>query len=212
MKIMLYDSGLGVIPFLKVILKEKLNNDFYFYIDSINFPYGDKDDKTLKNILAQFLDYVLNLKIDYLLICCNTMSRIFLENNYNLPFKVKTILEINLHHLDSSNYLLGTSSLKSKYQKSVIDGEFLASYIENNCLLNIILYLKKLSKENKKIILSCTHYYLLKNILPFYKINFLSYEKEIFKDIPICNELNIYIKKKNYDKFKNYYKLGIKFY
>ena len=51
MKICLYDSGIGVIPFIYQALKNKYNASFYIYIDSKNFPYGNKDDSQLVKII-----------------------------------------------------------------------------------------------------------------------------------------------------------------
>lgn len=206
MKIGLYDSGMGILPFLKVILKDKILNDYYILIDHNNFPYGNRSDAELLKILEKNINYAESLNLDYLLICCNTMSKIYLDYQIKTKLKIITILEINLKY--PNYHLLATSSLSRKIDNA-ISAHSLADYIESNNIKKIINTIKKI---NVPIILSCTHYHLLKDILPYYKINYLSKEEEIFFNIPKGNNLNIYINKKDESLLKKYLKIGIKYY
>ena len=208
MKICLYDSGLGVIPFIYQALKNKYNCSYYIYIDSKHFPYGNKDDKTLIKILSKNLKKLKKMNFDYLFICCNTMSRIYLENKYLHQFNVRTILQYNLKR--TMDYkLLATSSLYKKYTKICSDGKNLATLIENNDLRHIILQIKNLDEEG---ILGCTHYHLIKDLLPFYNKNYLSLENQIFENINFYSPLEIYARKKDIQILKKYIKLDIKIY
>ena len=58
-KIGLFDSGLGGLSILKGLLKELPNEDYLFYEDSINNPYGSKTDEELFNITSNIVDYLL---------------------------------------------------------------------------------------------------------------------------------------------------------
>lgn len=209
MKICLYDSGLGVISFLHQAIKCHYNHEYYLLIDKENFPYGNKTDQELKNILIAQLEKISQLNIDYLFICCNTMSRIFNQLQIKTDFKVRTILDINLKYLNQDNYLLATSSVKSFYPKRVIDGENLASFIEKNNIINIIKFIKKI---NNNIILSCTHYHLIKPLLDYYNVDYHSYENEIFNGLDSGCEFEIYVKKEDLSLIKKFIKLDIKIY
>ena len=145
MKICLYDSGIGVIPFLKVILRKKIYNDYYLYIDDNNFPYGDKSDEELLKILKKVINYVEDNNFDYLFICCNTISRIFLNNQIESKVKVKTILEENIK--DNKEFkLLCTPNLSNNINNS-INGNNLAKYITDNNLYKIIEFINCIKKE-----------------------------------------------------------------
>jgi glutamate racemase len=208
MKICLYDSGIGIIPFLKVILKKKIYNDYYLYIDNDNFPYGNKSDEELLKILKKVIKYVENNDFDYLFICCNTISRIFLNNQIESKVKVKTILEENIK--DNKEFkLLCTPSLSKNIDNS-INGNNLAEYITDNNLYKIIELINCI--KNEKIILACTHYHLIKDLLDVFKVSYLSNEEQIFNDIESSKELNIYVKEKDYLEIKKYIKVGIKIY
>lgn len=206
MKICLYDSGIGVIPFLKVILKDKLYNDYYIYIDHQHFPYGEKSDSQLYNILKDNFKNLEKYNFDYIFICCNTMSRIYLMHKSDFTNKVRTILEVNLK--DLKNYKLITTNNLSKALLS-ISGENLASYIENVDIIKIIKFIKQI---NTPICLGCTHYHLIKDLLPFYNVKFLSNEKKIFKNLQYSEQINIYVKLRDEEIIKKYIKIGLKLY
>ena len=167
MKILLLDSGKGIIPFIKEILKQNKNNEYYLFMDHEGFPYGDKDELYLVNRLKYLLNEFNKLHIDLLLICCNTLSNIYLRNKIKTNYQIKTIFELNLANLHN-NKILVTPSLKKFY---INDNRFiacnLASSIENDNLTLSIQELKRLTFIKDKLILGCTHYPLIKDL--FYK-------------------------------------------
>lgn len=209
MKIVLFDSGLGVLPFVHLILKKNYSGEFYLLLDQNHFPYGDKDDETLISILKNIFSEVDNLKADYLFICCNTMSRIYHQYSLKSKFKVVTILDINLSHYQPDYYLFGTNSLCNLDYYKTYSGDNLAYLIENNRIKDVIKLLKNI---DKKIILSCTHYILLKPLLDYYQIEYQSYEEEMFLDFKTSLPSKIYIKKNDYPRLKKFLNCDINFY
>lgn len=209
MKICLYDSGLGVVSFLYQAIKHHYDHEYYILIDKENFPYGNKSDQELIKILKTQLEKIEKMDVDYLFICCNTMSRIYHMLHLKTRFKVRTILDINLTHLNQNNFLLATSSIKKYYHEKVVDGKDLASFIEENNIIQIIKFIKKI---NSNIILSCTHYHLIKPILDYYNIDYHSYENEIFDEINSQDKFEIYIKREDLHLIKKFIKLDIKIY
>lgn len=209
MKICLYDSGLGIASFLKIILKNNLCNDYYLYFDNKNFPFGNKSEEELKSILNNFFKKIKKYHFDYILICCNTMSNIFKKYHFNIKEKVINILDINLTDIDD-RYLYCTYSLsKSLSEVKSLEGGLLPSFIEHNQIANII---KKIKTIDKNIILGCTHFHLLKELLDYFSVDYVSKEAKIFDGIPTSNQLNFYVKKKDYKLIKNYLKKDIIFY
>lgn len=185
MKILLLDSGKGIIPFIKEILKQNKNNEYYLFMDHEGFPYGDKDELYLVNRLKYLLNEFNKLHIDLLLICCNTLSNIYLRNRIKTNYQIKTIFELNLANLHN-NKILVTPSLKKFY---INDNRFiacnLASSIENDNLTLSIQELKRLTFIKDKLILGCTHYPLIKDL--FYKYlpcEIVSYESDFIAKIP----------------------------
>ncbi len=209
MKIVLFDSGLGLLSFVRLILKKNYSGEFYLLLDNDHFPYGDKDDDSLACILEDIFFEVKKINADYLFICCNTMSRIYHKYSLKSDFKVVTILDINLSHYQPDFYLFGTKSLCNLNEYKTYSGENLAYLIENNQIKDIVKLLKII---DKKIILSCTHYLLLKPLLDYYHINYQSYEEEIFLDLKTDLSSKIYIKRKDFSRLKKFLNCRIYFY
>ena len=209
MKICLYDSGLGIASFLKIILKKNINNDYYLYFDNKHFPFGNKSEAELKTILESFLKKIRKYHFDYILICCNTMSNIFKKYNFKTKEKVINILDINLNNLNE-RYLYCTYTLSKLLEnKNTLNSGLLPSFIEYNQIGNII---RKIKTIDKNIVLGCTHFHLLKEILDYYSIEYLSNEELIFDEIPTADKLNFFVRKKDYKIIKNYLKRDINFY
>ena len=56
-RIGILDSGLGGLSVLKELLKILPNEDYLFYEDSINNPYGEKCDEEILEIVSKIVDY-----------------------------------------------------------------------------------------------------------------------------------------------------------
>lgn len=192
MRILLLDSGKGLIPFIKEILKIDKRNEYYLFMDYQFFPYGNKSQSQLKKRLEYLLKKFAKLNIDYLLICCNTLSNIYLSNHFSTPYKIKTILSLNLRHLKNNNILV-TPSLKNYYQN---DNRFISSqiaeYIEHDEIDKLIMAIKEI-KSDKKLILGCTHYPLAKNLFNHYcPFEIVSYEEEFILKLPTSSMMSFY--------------------
>ena len=51
-----FDSGIGGLSVLEELEKVLPNEDFYYYGDSINNPYGEKSDQELLEITSHIVD------------------------------------------------------------------------------------------------------------------------------------------------------------
>ncbi len=186
MKTLFLDSGQGVLPFIFEILKQKKKNDYIFYLDEVNFPYGNKNKEEVKLILKNHLQSFQKIQdLDKVFIACNTLSTL-LDKNERYPFLIDNILDVNLSLMDHDAYYLGTkitaNFLKNKGIKTLAMPA-LASYIEKKDIKNIIKIVKN-EHLPKKIVLGCTHYPLIKFLfLKYSKSEVFSYEKEYISSI-----------------------------
>ena len=205
MKIGLVDSGIGIIPFIKSIKKLNKKNEYYLFFDNTFFPYGNKTEIELLNRIRFIFDFYTSIKIDELLICCNTLSYIYLKYKPNSNFKVRTILEININ---KNLPLLTTTFLSDKLK--TIDGSSLATYITNNNVKSIINLIKKIKED--EFVLSCTHYPLIKEIFSLYEKKVYSFEDELIENLPIGIDMKFYILRKDLSLIRHYFpKLSISF-
>ncbi len=82
----IFDSGIGGVTVLKEILKILPNENYIYYSDSKNNPYGDKTDNELLQICDKIVKYLINRKCKIIVIACNTASAkavSYLRKKYN---------------------------------------------------------------------------------------------------------------------------------
>ena len=58
----IFDSGIGGVTVLKEIIKLLPNENYIYYSDSVNNPYGDKSDKTILTICDKIVNKLLENK------------------------------------------------------------------------------------------------------------------------------------------------------
>lgn len=69
------DSGIGGISVLRKTVKILPNEDYYFFSDSVNNPYGDKDDETIIARCDELVDMMIHQKnCKAIVLACNTAS------------------------------------------------------------------------------------------------------------------------------------------
>lgn len=68
------DSGLGGLSVLREAIKIMPAEDFIYYGDSINAPYGTKDTQIIKQLTFNVVEKLLNRGIKGLAIACNTAT------------------------------------------------------------------------------------------------------------------------------------------
>ncbi len=69
-----FDSGVGGISVLKESIKVLPNEDFIYFGDSINAPYGTKDVNQVKKLTFHAVDFLLNKGVKAIVIACNTAT------------------------------------------------------------------------------------------------------------------------------------------
>lgn len=186
----IFDSGIGGLTILAEIKKAIKHNNIIYYADSINNPYGDKNDKELKIITSKIVDFFIKENIKVIVIACNTATTrciTYLREKYpNIIFigtepAIKVACEKNHHNI----LVLGTTATINSFSVSKLiktnkrDNQNiyieackgLANAIETNNVSKIDDILKKhMSKyENiDSIVLGCTHYPYIKDKIKKY--------------------------------------------
>ncbi len=73
-KIAIFDSGIGGITFLKEAYKLLPDEDYIYYADTDNVPYGIKPREIVKEYIFQAVDFLSRQNIKLLVIACNTAT------------------------------------------------------------------------------------------------------------------------------------------
>ncbi len=86
----IFDSGIGGVTVLKEIKKILPKENYIYYSDSKNNPYGDKSDNKILEICDNIVKYLINRDCKVIVIACNTASAkavTYLRNKYkSIPF------------------------------------------------------------------------------------------------------------------------------
>ncbi len=88
MKIGILDSGIGGINVLNSIRKYLPNEEYFYYADVDNVPYGNKSDSRIIEYVNNATLFLLEKGIDILCIACNTASSVaaaYIREKYSIP-------------------------------------------------------------------------------------------------------------------------------
>lgn len=192
-KIGVFDSGLGGLSILKELIKLLPNEDYLFYEDSINNPYGQKNDIELLKIVDNVVKFLLKEDCKIIVIACNTATTCCmkkLREMYPDVIFVGTVPAIKVAYdnnykntiILSTPYTMQSSRVEElihdyhRDDQNIINisGENLANLIELDKKDEIMELLNRILGEYKdkadSLILGCTHYSLIKseinNVLP----------------------------------------------
>ncbi|MBN1413129.1 MAG: glutamate racemase [Spirochaetales bacterium] len=88
--ILVYDSGIGGLPYLKLGREQLPSEQFIYLADTLHFPYGEKKAADVERIAVDLAGRAIrNLCPKCIVVACNTASVIALaalRNTYDLPF------------------------------------------------------------------------------------------------------------------------------
>lgn len=215
MKIGLFDSGVGGLNVLKEFINKYPNNTYYYYGDTKNVPYGEKDKDTLLKLSIDIVKFFEEKQVDLIIIACGTISSTCyeeLKKITNIPIIDIITPVINyLNQIDKENILVfGTKRtieshvFKNNLSKNVLEiktPEFVPMIENFQIDINIIKnYLT--DKEYDVLVLGCTHYPLLiPEFKKYLKTNILIVDmgKVLVNDLKLTNnsksEINLFFTK-----------------
>ena len=178
-----FDSGIGGVTVLREIIKILPNENYIYYSDSKNNPYGDKTKQEIIKRCEEVFSYLLEKNCKAIVIACNTASAIAV-NTLREKYKDIPIIAIEpaykmVHDYayDGETLVMATKGtieserfnlLYNKYNNhktKLIECVGLADRIEEGNEKKIKEYLEKNLKEYKgkveNVVLGCTHYPLI---------------------------------------------------
>ena len=74
-----FDSGLGGLTCVTCLLEDLPDERLIYFGDTARTPYGSKAEKTVKNFSAQISDFLVEQGVKMIVIACNTVSSICVE-------------------------------------------------------------------------------------------------------------------------------------
>lgn len=226
--IAIFDSGIGGLSVLNEATKTLPNEDFIYFSDLANFPYGDKKTSELKKIILKNIKTLIEKDCKAVVIACNTATSVAindLRKEFSIPIiGMEPAIKPALEKRHKKILVLATpitlkldkfNELRTKLDKGhdliILPAKGLASLIENYVIKKsdkkeITKYLKKLfsnididKDEISTIVLGCTHYVFIKELIRKIFTNI----KIIDGNIGTINRLQSILKDKNLLNNKN---------
>ena len=176
----IFDSGIGGVTVLREIIKLLPNENYIYYSDSINNPYGDKSDEEILAICDRIVKRLLENNCKAIVIACNTASAKavnFLRNKYE---KIPIIAiepaykMVHDYAYDNPTLVMATKGTIESEKFNLLYKKYnnhktylypcvgLADIIEQGDKERIKEYLNKnlgiYKGKVKNVVLGCTHY------------------------------------------------------
>lgn len=179
----IFDSGIGGVTVLKEILKILPNENYIYYSDSRNNPYGDKSDKQINELCENIVELFIKQKCKAIVIACNTASAKsaqYLRDKYqDIPFiaiepaykmvydyaySEPTLVMATKGTIESEKFNLLYHTYDN-HKTILLPCVGLADIIEEGNKDKIKAYLKEHLEpyrgKIKNVVLGCTHYPLI---------------------------------------------------
>lgn len=182
-QIAVFDSGVGGITVLEELYRLLPNENYIYFGDSFNAPYGDKTNEQIRSYAMSVINFLLESDVKILVIACNTVTSFLykeLVNSLNIPVVgviFPTVEYVNNLSVSKVGVIATTRTIDNNiYQKLVKTSvtalatpEFVpmiesGTYVERIDEIRGIL--QPLIDENIHVLLlGCTHYPFLKSII-----------------------------------------------
>lgn len=186
-----FDSGMGGISVLANLIHDMPNENFIYYGDSNNAPYGVRPVEEIKNLSINICDFLLSQGVKAIVVACNTATSaaiVDIRDKYSIPIvgmepALKPAIEANEDKNDIIVMATETTLREEKFQK------LMNKYAEDTNIIKLpapkLVTLVESDLENKgavraylneilspidldkvaSIVLGCTHFIFIKDIL-----------------------------------------------
>ena len=195
-----FDSGVGGMTVLKELMKTLPNENFVYFGDTKRFPYGSKSKESIIELTKNGIEFLISKGMKLVVIACGTATSQALEevkDLYNIPIVgviTPTVNYIKETGKKQIGVIATAGTIRSKgWENAIINAiddanvqsiacPLLAPMVEegwnDNKIAELAIreYLKPFNKIDA-IILGCTHYPLLTNVI----------KKQIGKKVEIIN-------------------------
>ena len=214
-----FDSGVGGLSVFSQLVKLLPDENYIYFGDTINLPYGSKTQDELVEITRKIFDFFKSKNVKAVVMACNTTSALtydILKPDYD--FKIYPIVQTVAKEIATQGYnRIGVFATQgtinshayrkeiTKYSKAQVFEIACPEWVnivenelqeEENSILNIKNYLEEMLVNNPdKIILGCTHYPYLLSVLSKFENEKLfinpakSFAEYICKDLEESNLL-----------------------
>jgi len=186
-----FDSGAGGITVLYEALKIMPCEDYIYYADTLNVPYGPKPKEEVRKYVLDAAEFMAGQGIKALVIACNTATSIAIEDlrrKYDFPIigmepAVKPAVEKNGSRSKRVLVLATQLTIKEEKLRNLIDRVDSEGIVDLLALPGLVEYAEKMEFEKETVmpylkeqlssfnmnnygtvVLGCTHFPLYKDM------------------------------------------------
>ncbi len=141
-----------------------MGTDYILIMDKAFFPYGNKSKEFLLKRSFYLCMYLQKMKVDHIVLACNTLSLITLPFLKLFFSNVSGVFQEFIPYITENSAILGSKKtidlLKEKYPSNLlIDGSRLIGLIEHRKdYKNELVRINDIIQNKENIILACTHF------------------------------------------------------
>jgi len=187
----IFDSGVGGLTVFHEIKKALPHKDIVYFGDTARVPYGSKSQRTIIQYSLQNMIFLLQQHIELLVVACNTSSAFAIEElkkHSNIPIigvimpGAKKAMSVSINKrigiigtegtIKSGSYEKALKTLDDRCEVFSKPTPLLVPLVEENWITHKVTkeiiqeYLQEfLEKDIDTIIMGCTHYPVLKNVI-----------------------------------------------
>ncbi len=226
----LFDSGVGGLSVLKAIVQNNINEDFIYFGDTKNVPYGTKTKEQILSYTHDIMRFFIDKHVDIAIMACNTSSALVYEElnkEFSNKIKICPLIQNAAPYFKNENNTIGVISTNATakshaYTKEILKYNSSAKIVELECQKFVEIVEKRLYNDTssieyiknkaeflkqsacKKVILGCTHFPYLVPILTKFApdIEFIDPANYLIKAIK--NELTNIGAQKNNSTYRFY--------
>ncbi len=189
-EIAFFDSGIGGFTVLKDTLNILPTEDYIYFADTDNVPYGIKPKEEVKKFVFDAVDFLVNLNVKMVVLACNTATSVAvkdLRNKYNIPIVgMEPAVKPALEKSENKKVLVLATSLTLAEQKlkELIEIYDKAHKVDKLPMDKLVRFAENLDFSSQKVIdyikkefsnvnidnygtvvLGCTHFIYFKDLL-----------------------------------------------
>lgn len=187
----IFDSGIGGLTVVKEIIRQLPNEDIVYFGDTARLPYGNKSPQTVIKFSLENARFLLRFGVKFIIVACNTSSSLALSalrRNCSVPIlgviepAVEKAVQVSARRrigivgtratIASQAYQRQIKRLDSRIKSFALPCPLFVPLAEEGWTNDEVTlkvarrYLTPLLKKDiDTLILGCTHYPLLKNII-----------------------------------------------
>ena len=182
-RIGIFDSGIGGITVLKELLNKYPNNEYIYYGDIKNLPYGEKTKEELLKLGKNIIEFLEKENVELIIIACGTCSSLVDEYRRMTKIPIIDVITPTVEYVKNNYKKVGLIATNS----TITNGTFKRKLQDNGNMMvdvscpSFVPYIEKIEeylnieelsllKEQSLdiVILGCTHYPLIKEKIEEY--------------------------------------------